>query len=216
MRIIADVPRGAFLLGWYRHLQHESLPPRCNRRTIRRFSIASTKAASTNCLGRMVAKKYQPYHHEIVVRTVIPSHHSESLRNTSDEPSRSSAIPTFIIIEFAAPLCKVALLPGDAGERTLLGGYGSLPEQVHRLARFESVPPCRAPGGVVALWPSAVSPYGRIICTREHARLRSGAATPTKTDVSRSTRARTHMRSRLLHPDWMRPADSAPPPLRPH
>ena len=85
----------------------------------------------------MVAKKYGTDHHEIVVRPDSIGIIRKFARHFGEPFADSSAIPTFIVSEFAARHVKVAL-SGDGGDE-LFGGYTSL-RQVQKLAAFDRVP----------------------------------------------------------------------------
>src|SRR5260370_15540619 len=76
----------------------------------------------------MVADKYATDHHEIVVRPDSIGIIQKFIKHFGEPFADSSAIPTFIVSEFAARSVKVAL-SGDGGDE-LFGGYTRF-QQVH-------------------------------------------------------------------------------------
>jgi len=81
----------------------------------------------------LVAKKYNTEHHEIVVKPDSIAIIQKFVKHFGEPFADSSAIPTFIVSEFARRHVKVAL-SGDGGDE-LFGGYTSF-QKVQRLARF--------------------------------------------------------------------------------
>ena len=109
----------------------------------------------------MVAQKYRTDHHEIVVRPDALDLVSKLVHHFDEPFGDTSAIPTYIVSEFAAQHVKVALT-GDGGDE-LFGGYESF-FAVQRLRRLDRVPlgarkrSLSLPGG------SRIPPTARTTC----------------------------------------------------
>ena len=147
----------------------------------------------------MVAKKYKTDHHEIVVRPDSIGIIQKFVKHFGEPFADSSAIPTYVLSEFAARHVKVAL-SGDGGDE-LFGGYESL-QQVQQLARFDGVPQTAR---LVGSWLSARLPYRTYGKNYLHMiSRRSGLERYFAFNY-----APYHMRSRLLRPEWMLPGDAA-------
>jgi asparagine synthase (glutamine-hydrolysing) len=163
---------------------------------VKTFSIGFEEAEFNELrYASLLARKYQTDHHEIVV-------HPDSVGLVSrlvwhfDEPfGDSSAIPTFIVSEFAVGHVKVALT-GDGGDE-LFGGYDSF-QAVDRLRRFDRLPQAlrRVISGISELLP--YSAYGK-----NYLRMIS-RRTPLERYFEFNYAPR-YMRRALLHPEWMLP-----------
>lgn len=200
IRMIADVPLGAFLSGGIDSGSIVASMARQSSDPVRTFSIGFEEAQFNELdLARQVARQYKTEHHEAIVRPnaleLLPA-----LVRHFDEPfGDASAIPTYIVSQFAVQHVKVAL-SGDGGDE-LFGGYQSffLQEKLRwadRLPQFtrraiqalaESLP--YSAYGKNYLWmisrPSALERYFE------------------------SNYAPYFMRKRLLRPEWMIPGDGA-------
>jgi asparagine synthase (glutamine-hydrolysing) len=198
IRMIADVPLGAFLSGGIDSSSVVASMALQSKDPVKTFSIGFEEAAFNELkYAGMVAKMYGTEHHEIVVRPDSVSL-TERLVRQFDEPfADSSAIPTFIVSEFAAKHVKVAL-SGDGGDE-LFGGYESF-QIVQKLDVWDRVPrPARRLMSAIAdSLPYAT--YGKnflYMVSRQ-------------TPLARyfeSNYAPYLMRKELLQPDWMLPAD---------
>lgn len=124
IRMIADVPLGAFLSGGIDSTSVVASMSLQSTEPVKTFSIGFEEAKFNELpYARLVAEKYHTEHHEIVVRPDAVSL-VEKLVHHFDEPfGDSSAIPTFIVSEFAAQHVKV-VLTGDGGDE-LFAGYES-------------------------------------------------------------------------------------------
>jgi|SRR5579863_3503858 len=149
LRMIADVPLGAFLSGGIDSSLVVASMARQSASPIRTFSIGWREQEFNELpAASLVARRFGTEHHEIIVQpdalALVPK-----LVDHLDEPfADSSAIPTYLVSQFAAQHVKVAL-SGDGGDE-LFGGYLSffMTEQYRyadRLPRF-----CRAALGTVA------------------------------------------------------------------
>jgi asparagine synthase (glutamine-hydrolysing) len=198
IRMIADIPLGAFLSGGIDSSSVVASMALQSQDRVKTFSIGFEEAAFNELkYADLVARKYNTEHHEIVVKPDSVAL-TERLVRQFDEPfADSSAIPTFIVSEFAAQHVKVAL-SGDGGDE-LFGGYESF-QLVQKRAFWDKVP---------GLARSAISklaealPYSAL--GKNYLYMVSR-----QTSLARyfeSNYAPYLMRKRLLEPEWMLPAD---------
>lgn len=138
LRMIADVPLGAFLSGGIDSSSVVASMALQSREPVKTFSIGFEESAFNELhYARLVADKYKTDHHEIIVRpdslALI-----ERLVHHFDEPfADASAIPTYVVSEFAARHVKVTLT-GDGGDE-MFGGYESF-FKIEKLRALDRVP----------------------------------------------------------------------------
>jgi asparagine synthase (glutamine-hydrolysing) len=138
MRMIADVPLGAFLSGGIDSSSVVASMALQSKEPVKTFSIGFEEAQFNELpYARMIAAKYRTDHHEIIVKPDSVDLVSR-LAGYFDEPfGDSSAIPTYIVSEFARQYVTV-VLTGDGGDE-LFGGYESF-FLVDNLRRFDRLP----------------------------------------------------------------------------
>jgi asparagine synthase (glutamine-hydrolysing) len=138
MRLISDVPLGAFLSGGTDSSLVVGLMARASSRPVKTFSIGFKNDDFTEAdYARIVAKKFETDHHEMilepdVVQTV------EHLTSSLEEPfGDSSMLPTYYVSQMARNHVTVAL-SGDGGDE-MFAGYDRYRIHADRQV-FEKIP----------------------------------------------------------------------------
>ena len=121
MRLVSDVPLGAFLSGGIDSASVVASMARASDRPVKTFTIGFEDAAyDERRYARMVAERYGTDHHEFVVEpdavAIVPKlawHYGEPFAD-------SSAVPTWYVSEITRRHVTVAL-NGDGGDEGFLG-----------------------------------------------------------------------------------------------
>jgi len=121
LRLVSDVPLGAFLSGGVDSSAVVAMMARIGGGTVKTFSIGfSAKQYDETHYARMVAQRYSTEHQELVIEpdavTVLPRlvwHYGEPFADPS-------AIPTYYVSEMARQKVTVAL-SGDGGDECFFG-----------------------------------------------------------------------------------------------
>ena len=122
LRLISDVPLGAFLSGGIDSSAVVAMMSRVSSGPVRTFSIGFQEPEYDELpYARQVAERFGTEHHELVVRpdaaAILPK-----LAWHYDEPfGDSSAVPTYYVAQMTRQYVTVAL-NGDAGDESF-GGY---------------------------------------------------------------------------------------------
>lgn len=200
IRMIADVPLGAFLSGGIDSSSVVASMALASPEPVRTFSIGFEETAFNElAYAAMVAREYRTDHHEIVVRPDAVDLVSRLVRHFDEPFGDSSAIPTFIVSEFAVHHVKVAL-SGDGGDE-LFAGYDRF-QALDKLRRLDRIP--QALRAFIS-WTADRLPYSAYGKNYLHMLSRSTALER----YFESNFAPWFLRQELLKEDWMLPADGA-------
>ncbi len=198
MRLVADVPLGAFLSGGIDSSSVVASMAFAAGPRVKTFSIGFEEPGFNELpLAAAVARKYRTDHHEIIVRPDSAGLVSKLARHFGEPFGDSSAIPTYLVSEFAARHVKV-VLTGDGGDE-LFAGYDSF-LAIQRRRKLDRIPP--AARSLISNIADALpySAYGK-----NYLRMISRATPLQRYFENGSPR---FLLSRLLRPEWMPPADS--------
>jgi len=132
MRLISDVPLGAFLSGGIDSSIMVALMSQWSSEPVKTFSIGFKEQTYNELeFARAVAKKYQTDHHEFIIETNALQL-TEQLISHLDEPFGDFSIfPTYLVSKMARDHVTVCL-SGDGGDE-LFAGYDAY--RAHRLDR---------------------------------------------------------------------------------
>ncbi|MBZ5608125.1 MAG: asparagine synthase (glutamine-hydrolyzing) [Acidobacteriia bacterium] len=198
VRMISDVPLGAFLSGGIDSSSVVASMAYVTQAPVKTFSIGFEEPGFNELpLAAAVARKYHTDHHEILVRPDSVGLVSKLVRHFGEPFGDSSAIPTYLVSEFAARHVKV-VLTGDGGDE-LFAGYDSF-LAIQRRRKLDRIP--FAARSVISDIADALpySAYGK-----NYLRMIS-RATPLERYFENGS---PHfLLSRLLAPEWMPPGDS--------
>jgi asparagine synthase (glutamine-hydrolysing) len=147
LRMIADVPLGAFLSGGVDSSSVVATMAKLSSRPVKTFSIGFSDPAY-NELGyaRMVAQKFETEHHELILEPNVLDV-IDDIAWYLDEPfGDSSAIPTYMVSKLAATNVTV-VLSGDGGDELFAGYDRYLVERRER--KYDRIPwPVRQAAGL--------------------------------------------------------------------
>jgi asparagine synthase (glutamine-hydrolysing) len=138
LRMIADVPLGAFLSGGIDSSLVVASMARQSSEPVKTFSIGFEEAEFNELPhAAQVAKHCGTDHHEILVRPDSVDLVSRIVRYFDEPFGDMAAVPTFLVSEFAVQHVKVCLT-GDGGDE-LFGGYDSF-FQIERQQWMDRIP----------------------------------------------------------------------------
>jgi asparagine synthase (glutamine-hydrolysing) len=138
IRLISDVPLGAFLSGGTDSSTIVALMARASAGPVKTFSIGFKKDDYNEAqYARIVAQKFGTDHHEMILDPDVVGT-VEHLTSSLEEPfGDSSMLPTYYVSQMARQHVTVAL-SGDGGDE-IFGGYDRY--RVHAARRiFEHIP----------------------------------------------------------------------------
>ncbi len=199
VRLISDVPLGAFLSGGIDSGSVTASMALQTGTSVKTFSIGFEEPEFNElALASAVAHKYRTEHHELIVRAADSINLVSRLAHYFDEPfGDSSAIPTYLVSQFAAQHVKV-VLTGDGGDE-LFAGYQSFLD-IERRRNLDRIPlAARSALSRLAGW-LPYSAYGK-----HYLRMISR---PTALERYFENGSPHFLLARLMTPEWMPPADA--------
>ncbi len=165
MRLVSDVPLGAFLSGGIDSSTVVALMAETSGR-VQTFSVGFDEDEfSELAAARVVAERFGTDHHELVVRPDVANVLPMLVHHYNEPFADSSAVPTYYVSQMTRQHVTVAL-SGDGGDESF-AGYGNY-RDVLRWRRADAIP---AP-----LRRAAASMLRALPRTNTSARIRRGAA----------------------------------------
>jgi len=198
VRLVSDVPLGAFLSGGFDSGSVVASMALQTGAPVKTFSIGFEEPDFNELpLAALVASKYRTEHHELIVRPDSVDLVTRLVRYFDEPFGDSSAIPTYLVSQFAAQHVKV-VLTGDGGDE-LFAGYQSLLD-MERRRNLDRMPQAarRAVSRLADLLP--YSAYGK-----NYLRMISR---PTALDRYFESGSPHFLLDRLLTKEWMPPGDA--------
>jgi asparagine synthase (glutamine-hydrolysing) len=143
VRLVADVPLGAFLSGGVDSSTIVGLMARHTNQPVKTFSIGFHEDSYNELrYARLAAERFGTDHHEFIVTPDICEIVDELVWHFDEPFADSSAIPTYMVSKLARQFVKVAL-SGDGGDEVFAGytryaldrkrsGFARLPRALRR------------------------------------------------------------------------------------
>ncbi len=133
LRLIADVPVGAFLSGGLDSTAVVALAASLYPGRLKTFAIGfGEKSYDERPYARLVAEQHRTEHHELFVTPQVEAILPELVWHSEEPTADSSMIPVYYLAKFAAQEVKV-VLTGDGADE-ILAGYPTY--QAHYLLRW--------------------------------------------------------------------------------
>jgi asparagine synthase (glutamine-hydrolysing) len=161
LRMVSDVPLGAFLSGGIDSSIVVGLMAQLSDRPVKTFSIGFEEAAFNELdHARRVAERWGTDHHPLVIRPDALAVVGMLARHFGEPYADSSAVPTYFVSQITREGVTVAL-NGDGGDESFAGYERYL---AHRLAgRIGRVPGLRRTASALArLLPDSTDPCNRV------------------------------------------------------
>lgn len=137
LHMISDVPLGAFLSGGIDSGSIVGVMSKLSNQKVKTFSIGFVEKEFNELdSARLIAEKYNTDHHELIVEKQSIDLLSRIVQAFDEPFADSSAIPTYLVSQFARNYVKVAL-SGDGGDE-LFGGYKHY-TRLLKMAKYSSV-----------------------------------------------------------------------------
>jgi asparagine synthase (glutamine-hydrolysing) len=138
IRLISDVPLGAFLSGGVDSSTVVALMAEAGNGPVKTFSIGfEEKEYDELPYARLVARQYATDHHEFIVRPDATAIFPQLVWHYNEPFADSSAIPTYYLSQLARRHVTVAL-NGDAGDENFAGYRRYITPSAAR--RFDNLP----------------------------------------------------------------------------
>ena len=199
VRMMADVPLGAFLSGGIDSSSVVASMALQSKEPVKTFSIGfEIEEYNELDAARLVAQKYKTEHHEIIVHPDSVQLVERLVRHFDEPFGDSSALPTFAVSEAARRHVKVAL-SGDGGDE-LFAGYSSVVD-VERFRRFDALP-----GIVRTMLRSAADALPSGAYGKNYLKVMGQPDGMSR--YFEHNLVSQFVREQLVKPDWMLPADA--------
>jgi asparagine synthase (glutamine-hydrolysing) len=174
VRLVSDVPLGAFLSGGIDSSLIVALMARQSSQPVKTFSVGfGDKDHSELPYAKLIAEQYGTDHHEMVVEPDMASVVPELVRHYGEPFADSSALPTWYLCQYTRTGVTVAL-SGDAGDEAFGGYWRYLHSRTARAIRRMPWPLPRLTAGLLANLPTPqaqeVRDYGERIMQPEYQR----------------------------------------------
>jgi asparagine synthase (glutamine-hydrolysing) len=165
LRMISDVPLGAFLSGGIDSSIVVGLMAGLSERPVKTFSIGFEEAAFNELdHAQRIAEKWGTEHHPLVVRPDALSILPMLVRHYGEPYADSSAVPTYYVSKITREHVTVAL-NGDGGDESFVGYERYLANQVAE--RIRRVPGSKLAAGLLTrLLPDSLNPKSRLRSAR--------------------------------------------------
>ena len=143
LRLVSDVPLGAFLSGGVDSAAVVATMARVSNSTVKTFTVGFEEADyDERMYARMVADRYETDHHEFVLKPDAVGVLPKLIWHYGQPFADPSAIPTYYLAELTRRYVTVAL-NGDGGDESFLG--------YHRYLECLNNREYRLPGGISQL-----------------------------------------------------------------